>query len=1056
MRRFLSLFTILVGLSGSMAAGCSSSSEDATSSPGPSGTPGIIVEPTSGLTTTEAGGSVEFSIRLQAQPTASVTIALSSSDASEGLPTPATITFTPDNWNAPQKITVKGVDDDIGDGNVAYTIVTSPAQSEDARYNGMNAADVSLTNMDNETAGIMVSPTSGLTTTEGGGTATFFVVLNTAPTGDVTVPLSSGDVTEGTVSLEHLIFTKDNWNAPQAVTVVGVDDADADGPQSYSIAVGPAQSTDSAYDGLDADDVTVTNFDNETAGITVSPTAGLTTSENGGTATFTIVLNAPPAADVTIGLSSSDDTEGTVSPTSLTFTPDNWNAPQTVTVTGVDDAVQDGNQVYTIVTAPAASSDSGYNGLDADDVTATNVDDETPGITVKPTNGLTTTESGGQAEFTIALNSEPTAEVTIDLTSTDTGEGTVSPASVTFTTTNWNAPQTVTVTGVDDDSADGNQWYWIETAAAVSTDTRYNGIDPADVKVVNEDNDGTGGVTVNPTTGLTTTEEGDTASFTVVLDSEPTGQVVIPILSKDTTEGIVHISSLVFTPNNWNVPQQVTVTGVDDLLGDGDQSYVIALGQALSTDPNYNGLDPADVQVTNTDDDSAGIAVTPTSGLITTESGGTASFQIVLSTPPTDEVTVALSSSDPNEGTVSVDSVTFTPANWNTPQTITVTGVDDSIADGPQVYAIHTDAAVSNDPQYNGIDPADVEVTNTDNDVATIKVQPLQGLVTTEAGGKSTFTIVLGTLPTAEVTIPISSSDPTEGTVSANSVTFTTTNWNTPQTITVTGVDDFIDDGDQAYTIVIGPASSTDTAYHGINPSDVSVTNKDNDSAGVTVTPTSGLTTTEAGGTATFTIVLTSEPTANVSIGLSSSDTTEGTVSPTSVTFTPSNWNVPQTVTVTGVDDNVVDGDQGYTIVTSAATSTDPGYSGRTVPDVSVTNKDNDAQGGVTITPTNNLQTSEAGGTATFTVVLTSAPTANVQLNFTSNDPTEGAVLPASITFTPANWNTPQTVTIIGIDDFIKDGNQSYTIVTQPLISTDPAYNGVNPVDISVTNIDND
>ena len=59
---------------------------------------------------------------------------------------------------------------------------------------------------------------------------------------------------------------------------------------------------------------------------------------------------------------------------------------------------------------------------------------------------------------------------------------------------------------------------------------------------------------------------------------------------------------------------------------------------------------------------------------------------------------------------------------------------------------------------------------------------------------------------------------------------------------------------------------------------DVAVTNTDNDAAGVTVTPIAGLTTTEAGGTATFTVVLTSQPTADVTIGLTSSDTTEGTV----------------------------------------------------------------------------------------------------------------------------------------------------------------------------------
>ena len=71
-----------------------------------------------------------------------------------------------------------------------------------------------------------------------------------------------------------------------------------------------------------------------------------------------MVLNAQPTADVTIALSSSDTTEGTVLPASLTFTAANWNMPQTVTVTGVDDALDDGDVAYTIVTAPATSTDA--------------------------------------------------------------------------------------------------------------------------------------------------------------------------------------------------------------------------------------------------------------------------------------------------------------------------------------------------------------------------------------------------------------------------------------------------------------------------------------------------------------------------------------------------------------------------------------------------------------------------------------------------------------------------------------------------------------------------
>src|SRR2546428_366664 len=161
---------------------------------------------------------------------------------------------------------------------------------------------------------------------------------------------------------------------------------------------------------MNAADVGVTNTDDDTAGIAVSPTSGLTTTEGGGTATFTVVLTSQPTANVTIGLSSSDLTEETVAPASVTFTPGNWNAAQTVTVTGADDFVVDGSVAYTIVTAAATSTDGVYNGMNAADVGVTNTDNDTASITVIPTSGLTTTEGGGTATFTVALTSQPTAK----------------------------------------------------------------------------------------------------------------------------------------------------------------------------------------------------------------------------------------------------------------------------------------------------------------------------------------------------------------------------------------------------------------------------------------------------------------------------------------------------------------------------------------------------------------------------------------------------------------------------------------------------------------------
>lgn len=116
-----------------------------------------------------------------------------------------------------------------------------------------------------------------------------------------------------------------------------------------------------------------------------------------------------------------------------------------------------------------------------------------------------------------------------------------------------------------------------------------------------------------------------------------------------------------------------------------------------------------------------------------------------------------------------------------------------------------------------------------------IRVSAPSPAFTTENGGTAFFEVVLGTQPTADVSVGLSSSDTTEGTVSVSTLTFTTANWDTAQSVTVSGVDDNVDDGDVRYNIVT-TVSTSDPVYSQLNPDDVSVTNSDNDSALHTLT----------------------------------------------------------------------------------------------------------------------------------------------------------------------------------------------------------------------------
>ena len=149
---------------------------------------------------------------------------------------------------------------------------------------------------------------------------------------------------------------------------------------------------------------------------------GLETSEAGNAVTFQVVLNSQPTGNVTVTINNSDSTEGSVGPVTLAFRPNNWNIPQTVTVTGVDDAIRDGDILYDI-DATATSNDPLYAGLVSPSAWVINRDNDTAGIRSTPSVGLETTESGGQAQFSVVLENKPRRERYRDVGQFQLGRG---------------------------------------------------------------------------------------------------------------------------------------------------------------------------------------------------------------------------------------------------------------------------------------------------------------------------------------------------------------------------------------------------------------------------------------------------------------------------------------------------------------------------------------------------------------------------------------------------------------------------------------------------------
>ena len=209
------------------------------------------------------------------------------------------------------------------------------------------------------------------------------------------------------------------------------------------------------------------------------------------------------------------------------------------------------------------------------------------------TEGSTTTDS-----YTIALNTAPTANVSI--TVTPDAQITVSPSTLTFTSSNWNVAQTVTVTAVNDTTIEGTHNGVIKHTVS-STDTSYNGLSLSSVTATMTDND-TAGATLTESSSSTALTEGSTTtdSYTVALNTAPTSDVTITVTPD--TQITVTPSTLTFTSSNWASSQNVTVTAINDTSVEGTHSGVIK-HTVSSTDSNYSGLSLSSVTATITDND---------------------------------------------------------------------------------------------------------------------------------------------------------------------------------------------------------------------------------------------------------------------------------------------------------------------------------------------------------------------------------------------------------------------------------------------------------------------
>ncbi len=909
------------------------------------------------LALAEGGGDGSFTVALSHPPTGDVTVAVAGGDGARALP--ASLHFTSTNWSAAQTVTVSPADDpDAADESLAVTL-TASGTTEYASVTG----SVAVTVADDETAGLAVIG-GPLALAEGGDDGSFTVALSHPPRGDVTVAVAGGDGARA--SPASLLFTATNWNAAQKVTVSPADDPDA-ADESLTVALTASGATEFASV---TGSVAVTVADDETAGLAV--TGGpLALEEGGGDGSFTVALSHPPTGDVTVAVAGGDGARAL--PASLYFTSTNWSAAQTVTVSPADDPDAADESLTVALTASGATEYGSVEGS----VAVTVADDETAGLTV--TGGpLALAEGGGDGSFTVALSHPPTGDVTVAVA---VGDGArASPASLGFTSTNWSAAQTVTVSPADDpDAADES----LTVALTASGAREYASVTGSVAVTVADDE--TAGLTIagGP---LALAEGGGDGSFTVALSHPPRGDVTVSVAGGDGARASP--ASLGFTSTNWSVAQTVTVSPADDPDA-ADESLTVSLTASGATE--YASVEGS-VAVTVADDETAGLTVTG-GPLALAEGGGDGSFTVALSHPPTGDVTVSVAGGD--GARASPASLGFTAANWSAAQTVTVSPADDPDAADESLTVSLTASGAT---EYASVEGS-VAVTVADDETAGLTVTG-GPLALAEGGGDGSFTVALSHPPTGDVTVSVAGGDGARA--SPASLGFTAANWSAAQTVTVSPADD-PDAADESLTVSLTASGATE--YASVEGS-VAVTVADDETAGLAIAG-GPLALAEGGGDGSFTVALSHPPTGDVTVAVAGGDGARA--SPASLGFTAANWNVAQTVTVSPADDPDA-ADESLTVSLTASGATEYGS---VTGSVAVTVAD-DETAGLTVAGAP-LALSEGGGDGSFTVALSHPPTGDVTVSVSGGD--GAAALPASLYFTSTNWSAAQTVTVSPADD---------------------------------------
>ena len=983
-------------------------------------------------------GSSDYTVALASEPTGEVEVRVTVANNGDVTISPERLTFTAANWQQPQPVTVMAEHDDDGQDDEAEL----RHRAYGADYAGVTAdPPIMVTVTDNDPRGVSVVPTT-LTLSEGR-EAIYTVVLLTRPTGTVTVTSTRVGDADVSVRPPSLQFSTGNWNRMRTVTVAAEQDFD----QTADTATVRHEVTGADYEdnGVTADSVTVNVDDDDVPSTEIQLSVSPQRAAEGRTTQLTVTaeLNASPEpAPVTVTLELQSGTAqvttdfAQAAPVTLTIPLGQVRGTARVTLTTVDDDVDEDDGETVRIVATTASSFA----LSPAALEVTIEDDDARGVQVSPTS-LNVTEGRPGVRYTVRLESQPTAPVTVSTSVIGDSEVSVQPASLSFTTEDWDTRQGLTVTVAQDPDGDDEQ----ATITHQASGGDYVAVEAVLTVNVNDDDETSTRVTltVDP---AEVAEDGGTATVTVTAAlngaarAAPT-EVAVTVAGATATAvtdfATVNGFTITIPIGQTEATGDFRLTPVNDFLDEGS-------GETLTVSGVATGLTTRSATLTITDDDERGIEVTPSP--VTVAEEGSSVYRVALASEPAGAVEVRVTVANNRDVTVSPDRLTFTAANWSQSQPVTVMAEHDD--DGQDDEAELRHRASGSD--YNSVTADPVTVTVTDNDPRGVQVTPTT--LPVSEGLTAKYTVVLLTRPTGTVTVTPEVTDNTDVTVRPTSLQFSTGNWNRAQTVTVTAAQD-LDQSDDVAT-VSHEVSGADYEVHGETADPVSVTVDDDDVPSTEIRlSVSPERVPEARRTLlTVTAQLNKAPeaapvTVTIALQAGTALATEDFAAVANVTLT-----IPmgarsgtRVLTLTPVSDRVDEDDE--TVRLSATT----GASLALVPPLLQVTIEDDDERGLELSR-RSLTVTEEGSASTYTVRLTSQPTTPVTVFTTVTGDTEVTVRPPSLSFTTANWNTRQELMVAAAHD--PDGDGERAIITHRASGAD--YGAASAVALTVTVNDND